>query len=43
MATHTGLQLLSNRAQENLKTENDFQKFVDVNPQFLTDNTLMEN
>jgi hypothetical protein len=42
MATHTDAQLLSKRAQENLKTDNDFQKFVDVSTELLIDDTLTE-
>jgi hypothetical protein len=40
MATTTHAQLLSKRAQENLKIDNDFQKFVDVSPGFLIEYTI---
>jgi hypothetical protein len=42
MASHTESELLSNRAKENLNTENDFQKFVDASPPFLINDTLIE-
>jgi hypothetical protein len=35
MASQIDSDLLSNRAQENLKADNDFQKFVDVSTEIL--------
>jgi hypothetical protein len=42
MATYSEAELLSQRAQENLETDNDFQKFVDVSTKFLIDGTLID-
>jgi hypothetical protein len=42
MATRTDAQVLSKRALENLKSDNDFQKFADVSLEFLIDDILIE-
>ena len=42
MTTHSEAELLSGRAQENLKTDNDFQKFVDVSTEFIVNSVSVE-